>query len=45
MPPNNVKVRKPAKWASGPLACPDHSRSNPTAAPPRAAIAIPRIFG
>lgn len=40
--PRSVKVRIPAKRAPGPLACPDHSRSKPTAAPPSVAIAIPR---
>ncbi len=40
-PPSSVKVRTPAKRACGPLACPDHSRSIPTAAPHSVPAMIP----
>src|SRR5262245_44534138 len=39
--PSSVNVRIPPKRASGPVACPDHCRSRPTAAPPSTAIARP----
>src|SRR3954466_548243 len=42
MPPSMVKVRTPPNRARGPLACPDHSRSTPMAAPPRAATTMRR---
>src|SRR5690348_5881369 len=37
--PNIVKVRRPARRACGPDACPDHWRSSPTARPPSPATA------